>query len=74
MNDKSKKIKTTVETGRACPPESEGRRRDLSLNITEADLKLLRLIRSIDSGEIENIKVRKGLPVNYKAAWKKGKF
>jgi len=61
MNDKLKKINYKIS------PTEE-------INIHEADLKLLRLIRSIDSGEIENIKVKKGVPVSYKAAWKKGKF
>lgn len=35
------------------------------------DLKLIRLIRSIDFGEIESLKIKNGCAVNYKIAWKK---
>lgn len=40
----------------------------------EADLKLIRLIRSIGSGQIENLEIRNGSPVYYKSAWKSGKL
>ena len=44
------------------------------INLTEADLKLIHLIRSINTGVIENIEVRNGLAVSYKTAWKAGRL
>ena len=44
------------------------------LELREADIKLIQLIRSIGCGEIDSIQIKDGLPVSYKAAWKTKKF
>jgi len=38
--------------------------------IRQADNKLIQLMRSIGNGVIEKVKVRNGLPVSFKFAWK----
>lgn len=53
---------------------SEAERVIPAVKLHAADLKLIRLIRSIGSGEIESLKIKNGLAVHYKTAWKKGKL
>lgn len=44
------------------------------LKLYDADFKLIHLIRAIEFGEIENIKIEDGKVVSYKTAWKTGEL
>jgi len=60
------KRKKIIYTNRKSPSKNPTGK----LAIRPADKKLVQLMRSIGNGVIEKIKVRNGLPISFKFAWK----